>query len=437
MARHHWPAVISSLVVGAGLLVAAVHLRDPRLLALRGTATSGVVLFGVAGALVCLWMWRRRGWRGGLVPGLALLWAAGPALAIHGELLFAQQVRAVLGSGAAGQEVGRHFLVGYTDARAVASLAARGLIGGVFVTTRNLEGRSAEALRTEIADLQAIRREAGLPPLFVATDQEGGAVSRLSPPLPTLPPLGALADLPAVGREAAAQARGASEGAGLAAFGVNVNFAPVLDLRVPGLQVGRHLQSPIAERAISDDPRIVGAIGLAYARGLAEAGVTATLKHFPGLGRATADTHVATAPIAATREELEASDLMPFRHVLGGTEAWLMLGHATVMALDPERPASLSARVVTGLLRQEWGFDGIVVTDDMNMAPILAAGLCGAGIAALNAGVDVLLLSWDPDGYYRAMSCVLEARRRGTLDPTLLAESRRRLERAVARPQGH
>ena len=430
------PAAVARAVLALGaavLLALGVLARDPRLLAVRAALVPCVIAAGTLGALLGLWWWRRDGWRGVAVPGLALLWAAAPAVTAVGEARFARQAAAVLASGAAGAELGRHFLVGYTDAREVARLAGRGLIGGVFVTARNVAGRDADALRGEIAGLQAIRRAAGLPPLFVAADQEGGMVSRLSPPLPAMPPLGALAALPAGERDAAARAYGAAQGAGLAALGVTVNFAPVLDLRMPGPRVGHDPLSRIAARAISDDPRVVGAVGLAYVRGLAEAGVTATLKHFPGLGRATADTHLAEARIGATRGELDAGDLLPFRHVLRGTAAWLMLGHATVAALDPDRPASLSARVVGGLLRGAWGYEGVVVTDDLNMAPILSAGLCEGVVAALNAGVDVLLLSWDPDGYYPAMACALAARRRGALDETRLAESRRRLDRAALR----
>lgn len=214
---------------------------------------------------------------------------------------------------------------------------------------------------------------------------------------------------------------------------MTVNFAPVLDLRMPGVRTVWDPHSRIAERAISDDPAIVGAVELAYARGLAEVGVIPTLKHFPGLGRADADTHHFSARIGASRDALEARDWLPFRQVVDGVGAWVMVGHPVLAALDAERPASLSARVVRGLLREAWGYDGIVVTDDLNMAPVFSAGLCEGVVAALRAGVDVLLLSWDPNQYYPAMVCALEARRRGALDEAQLAESRVRLAGAAAR----
>lgn len=202
------------LAGGAVVLAMATMVRDPRLFALREPATWGVAVGGTLGLLGVLWWWRGGRWPGAAGLALAALWAAGPALVAVQEMRFARQVAAVLESGAAGTELGPHFLVGYTDAREVAPLAARGLIGGVFVTARNASGRSAEALRDEIAGLQALRRGAGLPALFVATDQEGGAVSRLSPPLPAMPSLARFAALPAAEREAAARAHGVAQGRG-------------------------------------------------------------------------------------------------------------------------------------------------------------------------------------------------------------------------------
>src|SRR5262249_12930128 len=141
------------------------------------------------------------------------------------------------------------------------------------------------AVKAELAALQERRRAAGLPPLIVAADQEGGIVAHLAPPLTALPALSTLADLPPDLRQRKAAAFGRFHGRELAELGVNLNFAPVLDLKPAA---GHNLfdrNTLIGQRAIADDPAIVSEIARAYVHGLESVGVGATLKHFPGLGR--------------------------------------------------------------------------------------------------------------------------------------------------------
>nr|WP_246513167.1 glycoside hydrolase family 3 N-terminal domain-containing protein [Azospirillum picis] len=329
-------------------------------------------------------------------------------------------------------ELGRHFIVGYRRVEEVETLAARGLIGGVFVSRHNLSGRqgdgAAAMLRAEIAHLQDIRRRAGLPPLLVAADQEGGIVSRLSPWLAHRPAPSALADLPPAERRAAARALGLAHGRDLDSIGVTVNFAPVLDLRRDRPPDPLDFHSLIAQRAISDDPEVVAEVASAYAEGIVDAGLRPTAKHFPGLGRAERDTHHFRTAIGESREVLEATDWHPFRRVLAAEpQTLLMLGHAVVSAVDPDRPASHSRRLVDGVIRRDWGFGGLIVTDDMLMTPVYQYGLCRAVVEALNAGVDLLLLALDGSHFYRAMACAVEAGKRGELDQGMLAASRERL----------
>jgi beta-N-acetylhexosaminidase len=407
---------------GLALLLVAANLRNPYLLALRDGALP-VVLVAAALGLVALWIWPPR--RPRLVRGvLAGLWLAAPLWAFADEAGFERDKQSVLTTvDAPARALGRHFIVGYTHLDDVALLADRGLIAGVFLSKRAVAGRSFEALRDDIALLQLRRKRAGLPPLIIAADQEGGIVSRLSPPLTALPPLASLAELPDGARDDAVARYGAQHGRELAALGVTLNLAPVVDLKreLPPNPLDRN--SLIARRAISADPDVVAAVARAYAVALHDAGVTPTLKHFPGLGRIREDTHLVAATLEAPVSELERTDWLPFRRVAADTEAVMMLAHVTVAAVDPDRPASQSRRVVD-LLRKQWGFRGRLITDDLTMVPVYERGLCAAVVDALNAGVDLLLVAYDADQYFPAMACAQDALRAGrlTLDrPTTVA----------------
>ncbi|MBW2731363.1 MAG: glycoside hydrolase family 3 protein [Deltaproteobacteria bacterium] len=188
--------------------------------------------------------------------------------------------------------VGRHVMVGYKDVHDIRHLVAHGAVGGLFITSRNLRGRSVDLLRHELASLQTLRRERGLPALIIAADQEGGVVSRLSPWLTALPPLAELASItPTHRRHKAVRRYAAIHGRELAALGVTLNFGPVVDLRARRAAGSADLYSQIPRRAIHHDPARVREVAHIYARELLSHGVTATFKHFPGLGRVTADTH--------------------------------------------------------------------------------------------------------------------------------------------------
>jgi beta-N-acetylhexosaminidase len=163
--------------------------------------------------------------------------------------------------------------------------------------------------------------------------------------------------------------------------------------------------------------------------------VHCTLKHFPGLGRVFDDTHKVTAELDASTAELEASDWMPFRHLKPEDAAFTMLGHARLMALDSARPASFSETVVKGLLRENWKHDGVLITDDFSMGAVTLSreGPAGGAIEALNAGVDLVLVSYDPDQYFYIMDALLKADRDGRLRAEALQASDARLRRAAAR----
>ncbi|MCC8978419.1 glycoside hydrolase family 3 N-terminal domain-containing protein [Bradyrhizobium acaciae] len=418
-------------IAGLVFVFAGINNNDPYLVPLRGT---GNVLFVVTSSAVVLLLIRRGAWRRRASSGklLVILWCLPPLamLAAHG-VFEVRKHRVLQTEPVLARSLGQHFIVGYRSFDEVAQLAEQGFVAGIYVTRRNIAGRTADALKAEIAGLQARRRAAGLPPLTVATDQEGGIVSHLAPPLTRLPALATLAELPPDEQRVKAEEFGRIHGRELASLGINLNFAPVLDLRPAAKRNRLDFNTLINQRAISDDPAKVSAIAGAYIQGLESAGVGATVKHFPGLGRVRADTHHFTADLYTPSAELEASDWRPFRDVLATTGARLMVGHVAVSALDPGRPASHSKAVVDGLIRKTWNYQGIVMTDDLVMGAIYQHDVCIAVVEALNAGVDLLLVAYDGLQFYRLFACATDAAARGGLDGAMLHESETRLRRAL------
>lgn len=328
--------------------------------------------------------------------------------------------------------LGQHFIVGYRDFVEVKDLVERRAIGGVFITARNIKNKNHEEIKQEIKTLQDIRKNQGLSPLWIATDQEGGIVSRLSPPLTQLPQLSKILDeqkeieqnKAAVVQYASTQAKELSE------IGVNLNFAPVVDLN-KGIITPGDRYSKIYRRAISKDKAVVAKVALWYCQTLEKYGVNCTIKHFPGLGRVNKDTHISHANLTTSVDELIGDDWVPFREVMNNSQAFTMLGHAKLTAVDTKHPVSFSQEVVTGIIRNDWRHEGILITDDFSMGAVYGSkyGLGLATVKAINAGVDLILISYDKDLYYEAMSVLLKAEKTGDLDSKTLEKSQRRLER--------
>ncbi|AVQ82873.1 MULTISPECIES: glycoside hydrolase family 3 N-terminal domain-containing protein [unclassified Variovorax] len=392
----------------------AWHLKDPHLRFMRAWEL-GLLLGALALGIAVAWRFAR-----GRLRPVALGLAFAALLTALGNEAASRRHRAEVeaASGPVAQALGARFIVGYDDAAQLRERVRKGLIGGIFVTGRNVKGRNAADLRDEIAGLQALRREAGLPPLVVATDQEGGAVSRLSPLVEPQPALATLLDADVSDEELKqrAHAYGARQGRALAALGITLNFSPVVDLR-PGRAPGRwDLHTRIDERAISADPAITAQVALAYEQGLESAGIRGTLKHFPGLAGVTEDTHHFAAVLHTPAARLATHDWKPFQEVSKQSDAAIMLGHVILPELDAEHPVSFSRRIVRQVIRGEWGYQGLLVTDDLTMGAAYNRGLCDATVRALGAGVDLLLIAYDHDKYFDAMHCALQAAQRGAPD---------------------
>lgn len=406
---------------------AAANKNDPYLVPLRGAGNIALV---VASIVIVIALLRRGHWRSIAGRLLVMLWCLPPLLMSAAHLRFELRRHDVLSvSAAEARQLGPHFMVGYSSFPEVARLAEQGLIGGVYVTRHNIRGRSVETLRAEIVALQDKRRAAGLPPLVIAADQEGGIVGHLSPPLTKVPALATLAGLAPDDQQSKAQEFGRIHGQELAGLGVNLNLAPVLDLKPPVRRNRLDFHTLIGQRAIAADPAVVSTIASAYVRGLEQSGVGATLKHFPGIGRVRTDTHHFSANLETPVRELEETDWLPFREVLSHSRSALMVGHVTLTAVDPDRAASHSKRVVQGIIRDKWGYQGVVMTDDLVMGAIYQHDVCQAVVEAINAGVDLLLVAYDGAQFYRIFACALDGARQGKLDAAMLRASEARLER--------
>jgi beta-N-acetylhexosaminidase len=216
--------------LGLLLVLVSFNLKDPYLVMMRGWGAAILL----AGSFAGLGLLLRRGcWTSHGIAGklLVVLWCL-PSFAMRRRRRYFQLRKQVVLHAEASQarDLGRHFIVGYTSFEEVAPLAAKGLIGGVYVSHHNIRGRTADALKSELSNLQTIRLAAKLPPLVIAADQEGGIVSHLSPQLTPLPALSSLTGLPPERCSRMAEQFGQRHGRELAALGITLNFAPVVDL---------------------------------------------------------------------------------------------------------------------------------------------------------------------------------------------------------------
>lgn len=335
------------------------------------------------------------------------------------------------------QAIGQHFMFGYHAIWQLRPLLERGALGGIFVTDHNAKlFKTPEGLRKEIAELREIAKQNQARPLWIAVDQEGGLVSRLSPPLPKPISLQNLIGSPAIGlsgsRDTTVQSFAIAKAKALADLGVTINFAPVVDLR-PYRRLKRDRYTVLRRRAISSSADTIGEVATDYCAALISNGVLCTLKHFPGLAQVPADTHLRGAKLTTKPDALAKADWRPFRQVLSQTDAAIMVGHPVLTAVDPKHPVSTSKAAITDVLRNDWGFEGLVITDDFYMGAIRKrrGGMGKAAIDALNAGADIVLISRDASELYPVIYDVLKAYQSGKIDKEILANSRARLNKAT------
>lgn len=282
--------------------------------------------------------------------------------------------------------------------------------GGVFLSEPNV-GDAAQ-----VAALTAGLRAAAGRPLLVSTDEESGRVALMRDVVGAGPSPRRMAQ-----RETPdeVRARAAQTGAALAEVGVDLDLAPVLDLD-DGPAGG-----VIGDRSFSADPQTASDYGLAYARGLADAGVTPTVKHFPGHGRSTVDSHRESSVVEAGVDELAATDLLPFQQAVDAGVPVVMLNHLQYAALDPDLPASLSPRAYA--LLRDMGFEGVAITDSVGMGAVnLRWDFPDAAVAAVGAGADAVLAT-DGRQAVRMRDALVAAVQAGTLPEDRLSEAAARV----------
>ncbi len=319
--------------------------------------------------------------------------------------------------------IGQKLLLAFEGTKApssaiVSAIHARRLAGVTLF--RGMNAQSPAQVRELTSALQREAEAAGIAPLLIAADQEGGQLIAIggTTPFPGNMALGATRS------EALARETGRAIALELAAMGINVNYAPVCD-------VNSNPDNPvIGIRAFGEDPALVGRLCAAMIEGMQSVGIAATAKHFPGHGDTTGDSHLELPIVRHGRELLEQVDLPPFRAAIEAGVALVMSAHVVYPALDAaDRPATLSRAILTGLLRGRMGFRGVVVSDAMNMQAIRQGeALWVELIAAVRAGVDLLLLLHDEETQRAAHTILTQALRRGLLDAAEVARSAARID---------
>jgi len=260
------------------------------------------------------------------------------------------------------------------------------------------------------------------PEALIGIDQEGGAVVRVTflPQSPSAMALGASGDA------ARAEAVGAAVARGLRSLGINWNFAPVLD-------VNNNPANPvIGERSFSNDPDEVSRLAAAWMRGSLREGVACCVKHFPGHGDTHMDSHHALPTVDKSRAELDALELRPFKALAADAPA-MMTAHIVYPQIDPERPATLSPAVLGGILRQDLGYDGVVITDALMMKAVAERfGYAKSAVMAIEAGADMVLAQGSLAEQLVAINALRDAFASGRLTAQQGERANARLDRLAA-----
>ena len=286
-------------------------------------------------------------------------------------------------------------------------------VGGIILFDRNME--SKDQVKTLITDINKAGKSAGLTPLFLGIDQEGGAVARMDDKLIKVPPA------EEVGKEPVEQAAALAKEVGteLKDLGFNINFAPVADL---GLTYGRSYSTNPDEVV-----RYASAVGKSYD----EAGLWYSYKHFPGIGKTDVDLHADTSIVPVSKETLLSEDTKVFVDLIKQSKPntyTIMVSHAMYPQIDPDHPSSLSKTIITDWLRKDMGYNGVVVTDDMDMGALAKHYTFGdMAVQSILAGSDILLVCHEYEHMQEAYNGLMKAVKDGRISKERLDESVKRI----------
>ena len=286
-------------------------------------------------------------------------------------------------------------------------------VGGIILFDRNME--SKDQVKTLITDINKAGKSAGLTQLFLGIDQEGGAVARMDDKLIKVPPA------EEVGKEPVEQAAALAKEVGteLKDLGFNINFAPVADL---GLTYGRSYSTNPDEVV-----RYASAVGKSYD----EAGLWYSYKHFPGIGKTDVDLHADTSIVPVSKETLLSEDTKVFVDLIKQSKPntyTIMVSHAMYPQIDPDHPSSLSKAIITDWLRKDMGYNGVVVTDDMDMGALAKHYTFGdMAVQSILAGSDILLVCHEYEHMQEAYNGLMKAVKDGRISKERLDESVKRI----------
>lgn len=286
-------------------------------------------------------------------------------------------------------------------------------VGGIILFDRNME--SKDQVKTLITDINKAGKSAGLTPLFLGIDQEGGAVARMDDKLIKVPPA------EEVGKEPVEQAAALAKEVGteLKELGFNINFAPVADL---GLTYGRSYSTNPDEVV-----RYASAVGKSYD----EAGLWYSYKHFPGIGKTDVDLHADTSIVPVSKETLLSEDTKVFVDLIKQSKPntyTIMVSHAMYPQIDSDHPSSLSKTIITDWLRKDMGYNGVVVTDDMDMGALAKHYTFGdMAVQSILAGSDILLVCHEYEHMQEAYNGLMKAVKDGRISKERLDESVKRI----------
>ena len=286
-------------------------------------------------------------------------------------------------------------------------------VGGIILFDRNME--SKDQVKSLITDINKTGKSAGLTPLFIGIDQEGGAVARMEDQLIKVPPAEEL------GKEPIEQAVSLAKQSGteLKDSGFNINFAPVADL---GLTYGRSFSTNP-----DDVVRYASAVGKAYD----EAGLWYSYKHFPGIGKTDVDLHADTSVVPVSKETLLNEDTKVFVDLIKQSKPntyAIMVSHAMYPQIDADHPSSLSKAIITDWLRKDMGYNGVVVTDDMDMGALAKHYTFGdMAVQSILAGSDILLVCHEYEHMQEAYNGLMKAVKDGRISKERLDESVKRI----------
>ncbi len=291
-------------------------------------------------------------------------------------------------------------------------------IGGICLFSRNIEG--PQQLRALVSQIQSLRHK--MPekaPLLIAIDMEGGRVHRLPPPFTQWP---AAACLGKIDSTSVAFRFASAMGEELRAMGINLNFAPCVDV------LSNPANKAIGDRALGTDPELVSRLASALVRGYIKSDVIPCAKHFPGHGNTIIDSHDELPVENKTLAELDAVEMAPFKKVFRARLDMVMMAHIKYPAIDPDWPASLSSKIIQDIVRTQYRYRNLIISDDLEMKALTKNfDKKTIAVRALQAGINILLYCNEPDSPPTAIDAIETAVKAGQLDAKIINENNKRV----------